>query len=207
MPFRSGALSVRRFRLEEPPPESLSRTATMAIRRHAYKPIQPERGERESFGWVNPRRLLDNTYTWDDIVDGNLVFLAVRKDKKTFNKTLFKARRDDMIETLCKQKGIERITRQHRLAIEEELTVTMLKEVTPTTAFTELVWDTNTDEVLMGATSRTLCERIADLFQSTFDRRLLPLFPSLVGWRLLSEQGLEEGFAEATEAAAKRGRG
>ena len=206
MPFRSGALSVRRFRLDEPPPETLSRTATMAMRRHAYKPINAERGERESFGWVNPRRLLDTTYSWEDVVDGNLVFLALRKDKKAFNKALFKARRDDMIEKLCKERGIERITRQHRLAIEEELTVVMLKEVSPTTSFTELVWDTNTDEVMIGATSRTLCERIGDVFQSTFDRRLMPLFPALVGWRMLSEQGLEEGFAEATEAANKRGR-
>lgn len=206
MPFRSGALSVRRFRLDEPPPESLARTATMAIRRHSYKPINAERGERESFGWVNPRRLLDEKYDWEDLVDGNLVFLAVRKDKKAFNKTLFRARRDEAIERLCKERGIERITRQHRLALEEELTVVMLKEVTPTTAFTELVWDTNTDEVMIGATSRTLCERIADLFQSTFDRRLMPLFPALVGWRVLSEQGLEEGYAEATEAAMKRSR-
>lgn len=175
----------------------------MAVRRHAFKPIAAERGDRESFGWVNPRNLLASDYTWDDVVDGHLVYLAVRTDKKAFSKAIFRARRDAQIAEVCKAKGIERITRQQRLAIEEELTAQMLKEATPTTAVTELVWDRNTGEVFIGATSGKLCDRIADLFQSTFDRRLVPSWPAIIGHEIIAREGWPEGYAEASAAVVR----
>jgi hypothetical protein len=205
MPFRSGSLSVRRYAVTSDRPEALDKTATMAIRRHAWRPIDARRGERESFGWVNPRRLLADEFEWHDVTDGHLAFLAVRRDRKTFSRALFLARREEIFAQVKKEKGLTRLTRQHRLALEEELTIKMLAETTPTTAITELVWDMNTGEVFIGATGKSLCERIADLFASTFDLKLAPQFPALRGFRMLSEQGLEDDFVHATVAASNGG--
>ncbi len=204
MPFRSGSLSVRRYAVTSDRPETLDKTATMAIRRHAWRPIDARRGERESFGWVNPRRLLEPEFEWVDLTDGHLAFLAVRRDRKSFSRALFLARREEIFERVKQEKALTRLTRQHRLALEEELTIQMLTETTPTVSITELVWDLNTNEVFIGATGKTLCERIADLFTSTFDLKLQPLFPALRGYRMLAEQGLEEDFVHATVAAGVR---
>jgi len=194
MPFRSGALSVRRYVLQTEPPESFQRAATMALRRYQYKPIDTDRGEKESFGWVNPRRVLEDEIVWEDVIDGGLAFLAVRRDRKSFSKVLFQARRDILYRRIRMEKGLERLTRQHRLALDEQLTIEMLKEVTPASTFTEMVWDTNTGEVLIGATGKALCERITDLFASTFEIRLSPRFPALLGYDFMAAQGLEENF-------------
>lgn len=207
MPFRSGTLSARQYVIVGEVPEAFVRTATMALRRYAFRPIDADRGEREAFGWVNPRRPLDDRYTWEDVVDGPLAFLAVRRDRKSFNKVLFKARRDEAFARVKKEKGLERLTRQHRVAIEEELTIQMLREVTPATAFTELVWDMNSGDVLIGATGKALCERITELFTSTFDLRLAPQFPALLGHAFMTEQGLEENFHLANAAAQEAGDG
>ncbi|MDK2973496.1 MAG: hypothetical protein PWP23_3251 [Candidatus Sumerlaeota bacterium] len=207
MPFRSGALSVRRFVVDGELPETFFRTATMAVRRYAYKPIDAERGERESFGWVNPRDVLAEKFEWEDLVDGNLVLLGVRRDRKAFNKVLYKARRDRLFADVRRERAIERLSRQNRLAIEEELTVRMLSEVTPTISFTELVWDLNTGDVFVGATSKALCERLAELFASTFDLTLVPRFPSMMGYEFMAQQGLEENFHAATAAVAGQGEG
>ncbi len=202
MPFRSGSLSVRRFMISSELPESFQRTATMALRRYQYKSINAERGEKESFGWVNPRRVLSDELVWEDLVDANLVFLAVRRDRKSFSKVIFQARREEFHARAKREKGVERLTRQHRLALDEQLTIEMLKEVSPVSAFTELVWDLNTGEVLVGATGKALCERIMDLFASTFDARLAPRFPALLGYEFMAAQGLEENF-DLTNAAAE----
>lgn len=194
MPFRSGTLSVRRYVVQSELPATFARTATMAVRRYEFHPINADRGERESFGWVNPRAPLGAQFAWEDLVDGNLAFLAVRRDRKSFNKVIFKARLAELSEQTRRAKGIERLTRQHRLALEEQLTVQMLKEVTPATAFTELVWDLNTGDVFIGATSKSLCERITELFASTFDLRVAPQFPALLGYAWMAEQGLEDQF-------------
>lgn len=202
MPFRSGALTARRYRVTDELPATFARTATMAMRRHAWRPVNDERGERESFGWVNPRKLLQPDIIWEEVVDGNLAFLAVRRDRKAFNKTLYKARREVVFEEAMAERKLQRLTRQQRLALEEQLAIDMLREVSPAIAFTEVVWDLNTGDFYMGATSRTLCERISDLFTSTFDLRLAPQFPALWGYAAMSEQGLEENFDAAASAAA-----
>ncbi|MCB2154992.1 recombination-associated protein RdgC [bacterium] len=203
MPLRTGSISARRYVLQKELPETFARTATMAIRRYAYKPINADRGEKESFGWVNPRAPLEERFTWEDLVDGHLVFLAVRRDRKSFSKVLFRARRDQRMEQIREERSLSRITRQHRLAIEEELTIQMLKETSPTVAFTELVWDMNTGEVFLAATGNALCERITDLFTSTFDVRLSPQFPALMGFDYMAAQGLEENFDRANAALAE----
>lgn len=203
MPFRSGSLSVRRYHLQDEVPAAFARTATMALRRYSFKPIDSDRGERESFGWVNPRQPLAQELVWEDIIDGNLAFLAVRRDRKSFSKVIFRARRDELFEKTKQEKGLGRLTRQHRIALEEELTIRMLKEVTPVSSFTEIIWDMNSGDVFLGATSKTLCERLSDLFTSTFDLKLAPRFPALVGYSFMAQQGLEDSFDQANAALAE----
>lgn len=204
MPFTSGALSVRRYRVVEDPPRTLDQTATLAMRRYAWRPIDDNRGEKESFGWVNPRRVLDQQFTWDDILITPYVLLGVRRDRKAFSPVLFRARRDDRIATIREDRGIAKLSRQQRLAIEEELTVEMLKETSPTSAFSELLWDMNSGIVLMGATANALCERMQELFEATFDLHLRPMFPAVSGAEFIAGQGLEEEFHLASAAEGKK---
>lgn len=204
MPFLAGSLSVRRYLVTEAPPATLEQTATLAMRRYSWRPIDDQRGEKESFGWVNPRNILDPMFTYEDVLLSPFVFLGVRRDRKAFSKVIFRARRDQRIAEIKREKKLEKITRQHRLAIEEELTVEMLKETSPTSAFNELVWDLNSNMLYMGATSNALCDRISDLFEATFDIKLRPLLPALIGADFISSQGLEEEYFAASAATQPR---
>ncbi len=194
MPFRSGALSVRRFQVVEDIPETLPKTATVALRRYLWRPIDDARGERESFGWVNPRRLLAETFTWEDVVDGPYVLLGVRRDRKNFSQVLFRARRDELFDRTKSERNITRLSRQQRLALEEQLTVEMLRETSPQSTFAEVVWDTNSNLLLVGTTANTFCERTIEIFEATFDLKVRPLFPALIGADAIAAQGLEEEF-------------
>lgn len=204
MPFVSGALSVRRYRVVEDIPRTLPQTATLALRRYSWRPINDDRAEKESFGWVNPRSVLDREFTYDDVLNTPYMLLGVRRDRKSFSAVLFRARREQQVAAIKEERKITKLSRQQRLAIEEELTVKMLKETSPTSAFSEILWDMNSNIVLMGATSNALCERIQELFEATFDLHLRPLHPALVGGEYIASQGLEEEFHLAGAAAASR---
>ena len=130
----------------------------------------------------------------DKARDGALMRLVVRRDRKSVDRTLFKARLATLMEETRRAKKIERLTRQHRLALEDQLMAEMLREVTPTTSWTEVVWDTGTGDVLVGSASKSVCERITELFASSFDVRVAPQFPALLGWAWMAEQGLEDQF-------------
>lgn len=207
MPFISGGLSVRRYVVLGEVPRTFEQTATLAMRRYAWRPIDASRGERESFGWVNPRSVLDDTFTFEDVYTRPYLYLGVRRDRKAFSPVLFRARRDQRMDDVRRQRKLEKLTRQHRLAIEEELTIEMLKETSPTSSFAELVWDQNSGVVLMGATSNTLCERIQEVFEATFDLKLRPSFPALIGAQFIASQGLEREYELATAQAGGAARG
>lgn len=201
MAFLSGSLSVRRYEVLDPIPDTLPQTATLAVRRYSWRPIDENRGEKESFGWVNPREVLQESFTWDDVVDGPHVLLGLRRDRKSFSPVLFRARRDEIFARMKEERKITKLSRQQRLALEEELTVMMLKETSAHSQFSELVWDLNSNIVYMGATSNTLCERIQELFEATFDLKLRVVYPALIGAEYIESQGLEQEF-QAAEAAS-----
>lgn len=201
MPFMTGSLSIRRYSVIDDVPKELPQTATLAMRRYTFRPIDEERGEKESFGWVNPRSILDETFTFEEVFISPYVYLGVRRDRKTFSPTIFKARRDRKYGKVRKEKKLERLSRQHRLALDEELTIEMLKETSPQSAFNELVWDMNTHIIYMGATSNALCERIQELFEATFDLKLRPMYPALAGAEFIMSQGLEDEYHLASAAA------
>ena len=169
MSFERGSISFRAYSVIEPPADAMDRTATMAVRRYAFRPINDERGERESFGWIDLRQPLNDRPVWEEMREGHLMVLGVRKDTKAFSQFLYKARFEARVERIKEEKGLERITRQHLLAIQEELTIQMLKETSPTTSTVEVIWDRNTGEVLIGCASNAMCERIVELFKATFD--------------------------------------
>ncbi len=203
MPFISGALSLRRYQIMGEVSPTLDRTATLAIRRYTWKPIDDSRGEKESFGWVNPRRLLDDQFSWEDLMVSPFVLLGVRRDRKTFSPVLFRARRDRLFGETRREKKVEKLSRQQRLALEEELTIKMLKETSPASSFAELLWDLNSGIVFMGSTSNPLCERIQEVFEATFDLKLRPLYPALTGAQYIALNGLEDEFHIGKSAGAR----
>ncbi len=203
MPFLSGALSVRRFMVMNDISASLPQTATLAMRRYTFRPIDDTRGEKESVGWVNPRNILAEQFTYDDVITQSYMLLGVRRDRKVFSPVLYRARRHRKFEEVKKERGLEKLSRQQRLALEEELTIEMLKETSPTSAFSELVWEMNSNIVLMGATSNALCDRIQELFEATFDMRLRPVFPALTGAEYISTNGLDDEYHMASAGTQK----
>ncbi len=202
MPFASGALSVRRYAVAGEITSEFPQLATNSLRRYAFRPINDEKGERESFGWVNPRDLLAAKFAYDDLVDGSLIYLGVRRDRKAFSKVLFRARLEEKMRAVKSARKLEKISRQHRAALEDELAVEMLRETSPTSAFHELIWDLARGEILMGATSSATCDRIRDLFEATFDLKTTPRHPALVGAEYIASQGLEAEFKATVGAGA-----
>lgn len=201
MGFQEGNATVRRYLVMGELSEDLPLTATVSLRRESWRPIDDRKGEKQSFGWVNPRALLQREISWEEVVVSNgLVFLGYRVDKKSFSPVLFKARMKEKIQVVKKEKKVEKISKAQRLALKDELTVEMLSETSPRSSFSELIWDMNSNIVLMSSTSNTLCDQISEAFTKSFNPRLRPLFPSVTGAEFIASQGLEKEFALSTGA-------
>ncbi|MDX2176502.1 MAG: recombination-associated protein RdgC [Candidatus Sumerlaeia bacterium] len=194
MGFFSGSITARRYSVTGETGEAFFTAATQALRRYAYQSIRDDQGERESFGWVNPRKVLERKIDFEEMREGNLVFLGVRRDRKVLSPVLVRARLEERLAEETGKRKLQRVTRQMRQALEEEVMIAMLRETSPTSAFHEAVWDTARAELYVGGSGDALCERVKDLFEATFGLVLRPRHPALIGAEHISAQGLEEEF-------------
>jgi hypothetical protein len=153
------------------------------MRRYNFRPINADRGELNAFGWYNPRDPLAETFDFEDLADGPFVLLGARQDRKTLNAILFRARLAKRIREVISERRVARLSRQQRIAIEEELYVQMAKEASPTSAFCQVFWDLATNMLYVGATSSAACEKVQELFQATFDLRIQHESPSNIRYR------------------------
>jgi len=143
--------------------------ATTAMRRYSFQPVNDERGERESFGWVNPRALLASKWSYDDLVDGALVRLCIRHDRKSLSPRLLKARVAQEIARHETTKG--KLAPHYRLQVAEEIELAMLRQTSAASSFYDLLWDMSAEIVVVSAPAGAQA-RIAEFFDATFDLKL-----------------------------------
>lgn len=175
------------------------------LRRYSFRAIDPARGERQAAGWVDPLAPCDFIGADVSLLDGSYLFLGFRRDRKAPNRIMLRERIKNEMARVKRESGVARLSRQQRVAIEEQETVKLLAETSATTAVTEVVLNTNTGTLLIGAASRALCERIVDFIVETFDIRPKWQHPALLFDSKLLEEVRATTALEAMDNHARVG--
>lgn len=195
MPFTSGTISASCYRTDQACPSDARERFNRSLRRYAFHPINPEKGESQSAGWVDPRNILTTPLNWDHLTVGPYVFLGLRVDKKSVPSALLKAGVRQALRELAKEKKTQRISRTEKKAIEERIGGELLREASPSVAIYEAVWNTATGEVFFGATSKSLNEAFMEIFALTFELELIPNHPLARANDLAAAGGHPEGVS------------
>ncbi len=196
MPFTSGTLSATAYRTGTPCPSDARERFKRSLHRHAFKPIDAEKGETQSIGWADPRNILSPSLSWDHLTVGPYLFLGLRVDRKTIPSMLLKARVREALRELAKEKKVQRISRTEKKAVEERIAGELLRQASPSVAVCEAVWNTASGEVFFAASSRGVNEAFVELFAQTFDIELLPNHPLARATEIASAVGHPEGLSE-----------
>lgn len=179
MGLLSGAVTARRFRVVGELSRGPSRDVLReALQKGAFLEPVGRVGKEEVEGWVRVQNLLDTDF--DDVnlwhFDPYVVF-ALRVDKKTLPPKLLKATLEKRCEAWCAEHGTERCPASVRKELQEKLEDEWLSRTLPRVAVTEIVWHTGTGEVLVGALSERVAERVRKRFHRTFGLELHPWSP------------------------------
>ncbi len=193
MPFSSGTITATRYRASDPCPPDAAKKFTPEMNRQGWRPIQADKGEMQSFGWVDPRNPLSTRLDWDRQTLGAYLFLMVRIDRKSLPAALLKAHVREALRALAKEKKGRQIPRAERRALEEKVAADLLRQVSPSVAFYEAVWNTATGDVYFAAASRFANDVFNDLFVSTFSLDLLAACPMAVAGETAESLGMEAG--------------
>lgn len=200
MPLTAGTLSTRTWRILDQLPPNFKDVFERNLQRHAFKPIDPERGELQAMGWVNIRQMLDANLSLHKVLFGNLILLALRLDKLSINQRLFRALLAQEIGKLIREKGREKLSREEKLVIEDKIRLDLIKRTQPATAVYEMAWHMESGVVFFGATGERLNMAFADLFTETFQVAIEPQFPFLRAQRWADRQKLGTELLELLPA-------
>ncbi len=196
MPITVGAFGGRFWRVLESLPPNFKDIFERNLARHAFRPLDIEKGELQSTGWVNIRQLLDARLTLDKVLFGNLIALGLRVDRLALNQRVFRATLAQEIGKKLREAGRDNLSREERLVLEDKVRLDLLKRTPATTAVHELAWNLETGVVLFGSGSQKLGLVLADLFAETFQVTLEPQLPYFRAQRWAEKQGQAQDLME-----------
>lgn len=151
-------------------------------------------------GWVNLRQVLDTRLTPTKVLFHNVIALALRVDRITINQRLFRATLAQEIAKVLRERRHERITREQRTAIEDQVRNELIKNQPPSMAIHEMGWHLESGRVLFGATGDKINAEFSELFTQTFSVRIEPQFPFIRAERWAKRQNQERDLLEALPA-------
>lgn len=200
MPILSGALSGRFFRTIDALPPHFDQLLERNLKRYAFKPVNPERGELSSMGWVNVRQLLDTRLTPSKVLMNNLVVLGLRIDRITINARLFRATLAQEIAKVIREQKQQSLSREAKAGLSDQVRQKLIAEQMPSTALYELVWHLESGLIVFNGSGDKLNVEFADLFSETFNVSIEPQFPFYRAQRYAKRQHQERDLLELLPA-------
>ncbi|MGF1581610.1 MAG: hypothetical protein ACFCD0_19960 [Gemmataceae bacterium] len=176
MGFFSGRMTCVRFRFTGPPPRIFSEDHTTALDTFAIGKEKIASSDGSSAGWIAGDHILDlNFHLAKNIVNDTLHF-ALRMDSQAIPNDLLRAYTQVELEAIAaenpsghpsnRQRREARDSARDRLEAEAADGRFLKRKSAP------ILWDAQTNEVLVGTTSVTLIDRFLNHFLKTFDHGL-----------------------------------
>lgn len=178
MGMLSGAMTVRRFRVEGEVPDAFRDRWREALNDYAFREPMVEMGKEEVEGWVQVHNLLDTDFSdlnrW---LYNNYAVFALRVDKKTLPAKLFAATLQKRCEAWCEEQGVERCPTNVKKTLKEQLEEEWMARTLPRVAVTECAWNIDERWLVLHSLSDTLADRFRKRFLQTFGLTLVPWSP------------------------------
>lgn len=192
----SGSFSGRFWRTSKNLPADFEKNLELGLRRYAFKPVDVDRGHLRSMGWVNIRQILDARPTPAKSRFDNLLALGLRVDRITINPKVFRATLAEEIGKALRERKGAPISRDQRLALEEQVRQKLIRAQVPSTTVMEMLWDLESGLILFTASGDKPGAEFADLFTQTFGLAVEPEWPYLRAERHAKRQGVERDLME-----------
>jgi hypothetical protein len=163
------------------------------IRARGFKPLVPEDEDDAAVGWVPIERPYDDPqeglglgregesagsarlgFDASGVFFGSYLNLGMRLDRWKFPAALIKARMAAAERELKLKTGKERISKLEKAELKEMVLKKLRRDGVPVSSFADFSWSLETGELRFFSKSKAHLEYFYELFEKTFQLRLLP---------------------------------
>ena len=181
-----GGLTVRRFRVEDDPPDGFRDAYLKALAARKAHPIRPEEDVDRASGWTVCGRLLDTDFDLAKVFWNDYLVVTHRTDSLRIPAALLEAHAQEREEMVIAERGEDNLSRQERSEIKELVRRELRRKMLPTMKAVDVVWSISRRRVWVWTQNQSALDEIQDLFLQTFGKNLLSEDPysaaDLAGW-------------------------
>ncbi len=168
MGLLSGSSSFRRFRTVQPLPNDFRESFVDSVNRYAFRENPGHRFKEPLIGWANIFNPDDTDFTLNTFLYDHYIVLTMRSDKKTVNGRFLNIQLERRYREVMNERHLTRLGKQHKAEIKEALEEELLAKALPAVSTYDVVWDINSGEVFVFATTDAAVDYVHGLLHDTF---------------------------------------
>jgi len=172
-----GSISYSLFFVDGEPPKGFSDSFMERIQEFRFQELTAENEEDFTWGWTAVGDMLDVDFTKSKVYRNEYLCLGMRVDKWSLPGALLKARIQQRGEAHMREFEKTKLLRSEKEQIRETVTREMKGQTLPSASLVDMVWNLEQGRVRFWTQSSTRVELFTELFESTFELRLVPTGP------------------------------
>jgi recombination associated protein RdgC len=167
-----------------------------SVRLRAMKPLEPDDEDLERSGWAKLAEPMTIELTYDDVFFNEYVALSYRTDKWQFPGAVLKARLREAEAAYLEKKGQTKLSRSQKNELKLLVAKRMRRTMSPATRSVDLAWSLNEGVVRFFSHAPKPGAQMSELFQKTFNLKLVPESPYTLAARIGLEPAEEQAWNE-----------
>jgi hypothetical protein len=204
MGFLNGRVTFLRFHVSGRRPGQFGPEYLEKLAEHQIGKQKVSSSDGVEVGWIAGDHILDTSFDLAKNIINDTLQFAMRVDAQKIPSDLLRAYMQVEVEVLAKespsgrvgarQRREARATARERLEQEAKDGRYLKRKAIP------VLWDANSNELFVGTTSLTAIDRLLELFQHTFERKLEPLNAGTQAFRLAEARQQTRSVDDANPA-------
>lgn len=188
----NGSLSYSRFFVEGELPSDFRSVFTEAIQHRAFQPLTAESDSEESVGWCNIEHPLDTDFEPTKLFYNEYLNVGLRIDKWRLPGALLKAYLTEAQRAYLAKTGKAKLRRSEKDDLKAVVTADLKARLLPSMKTIDMSWNVHTGVVRFWTQSGATLEMFQDLFEETFQVRIVPDNPYVgaLQYKMTDDQAL-----------------
>ena len=199
MGFATGSVSFRRFAVVGKSPKTPDQALLDKLAEQALKEGEFAKTEEEDYGWSGGRHVLDATFSFEHNVYAECVHFALRIDTNKVPGDLKKAYQLMEEEAVAATNPSGFISKEQKKDVKDSVRKMVEKDMRSgkfrRSKLVPVLWDVE-QGVLYSTAAGPAFEKLAEIFDRTFELKLLPLTAGALALRTLEPAGKRRDYED-----------
>lgn len=170
----NGTLTFKQYYVEGDLPDGFRDKFLAALKANAFREIDLDAGEDKRVGWVTVQDILDADFRVDKFIFNQYLCVTLREDAIKIPASTLKVYVQKEEGAKKAELKRDKLSKFERDEIKDVVKLNLRRKMLPTIKSFDMVWNLDARTVWFWTHNRSLAEVFEELFERTFELRLVP---------------------------------